>query len=147
MPDVHTCAKNIHCKINAVTAKDPDTVHSMAHIARKLAEETGAVILVTGEVDIIASPNKDTTYGIYNGSPNMAKVTGTGCMLTCITGTYLAVTDALTACILSAITLDCAGECANAAKGLGTYHIELINQLSVMTEDQITQLSNIQRLL
>ena len=48
----------------------------MAHIARKLAEETGAVILVTGEVDIIASPNKDTTYGIYNGSPNMAKVTG-----------------------------------------------------------------------
>lgn len=132
---------------DAVTAKDPDTVHSMAHIARKLAEETGAVILVTGEVDIIASPNKDTTYGIYNGSPNMAKVTGTGCMLTCITGTYLAVTDALTACILSAITLDCAGECANAAKGLGTYHIELINQLSVMTEDQITQLSNIQRLL
>ena len=132
---------------DAVTAKDPDTVHSMAHIARKLAEETGAVILVTGEVDIIASPNKDTTYGIYNGSPNMAKVTGTGCMLTCITGTYLAVTDALTACILAAITLDCAGECANAAKGLGTYHIELINQLSVMTEDQITQLSNIQRLL
>ena len=64
-----------------------------------------------------------------------------------ITGTYLAVTDALTACILAAITLDCAGECANAAKGLGTYHIELINQLSVMTEDQITQLSNIQRLL
>lgn len=62
---------------DAVTAKDPDTVHSMAHIARKLAEETGAVILVTGEVDIIASPNKDTTYGIYNGSPNMAKVTGT----------------------------------------------------------------------
>ena len=132
---------------DAVTAKDPDTVHSMAHIARKLAEETGAVILVTGEVDIIASPNKDTTYGIYNGSPNMAKVTGTGCMLTCITGTYLAVTDALTACILAAITLDCAGECANAAKGLGTYHIELINQLSVMNEDQITQLSNIQRLL
>ena len=60
---------------DAVTAKDPDTVHSMAHIARKLAEETGAVILVTGEVDIIASPNKDTTYGIYNGSPHMAKVT------------------------------------------------------------------------
>ena len=118
---------------DAVTAKDPDTVHSMAHIA--------------GEVDIIASPNKDTTYGIYNGSPNMAKVTGTGCMLTCTTVIYLAVTDALTACILAAITLDCAGECANAAKGLGTYHIELINQLSVMNEDQITQLSNIQRLL
>lgn len=132
---------------DAVIAKNPDTVHSMAHIARKLAEETGAVILVTGEVDIIASPDKDTTYGIYNGSPNMAKVTGTGCMLTCITGTYLAVTDALTACILAAVTLGCAGECANWKQGLGTYHIELINQLSIMNEDQIAQLSNIQRLL
>ena len=72
------------------------------------------------------------------------KVTGTGCMLTCITGTYLAVTDALTACILATLTLDCAGECANAANGLGTYHIELINQLSLMGENKIAQLANIQ---
>ncbi len=40
---------------DAVTAKDPDTVHSMAHIAKELAKETGAVVMVTGEVDIIAS--------------------------------------------------------------------------------------------
>ncbi len=129
---------------DAVTAKDPDTVHSMAHIAKELAIETGAVVMVTGEVDIIASPKKDAVYTIYNGSPNMAKVTGTGCMLTCITGTYLAVTYALDACILAALTLDCAGEYAYAAKGLGTYHMELINQLSLMDETQIAQLSNMQ---
>ena len=76
----------------------------------------------------------------------MAKVTGTGCMLTCITGTYLSVTDSLTACVLAALTLDCAGECANAAKGLGTYHIELIDQLSLMDEAKIAQLANIQLL-
>lgn len=131
---------------DAVTAKDPDTVRSMAHIAKELANETGAVVMVTGEVDIIASPKNDAVYTIYNGSPNMAKVTGTGCMLTCITGTYLAVTDALTACILATLTLDCAGECAYAAKGLGTYHIELINQLSLMDETKIAQLANIQLL-
>ena len=114
--------------------------------AGKLAQETGAVVMVTGEVDIIASPENEIAYAIYNGSPNMAKVTGTGCMLTCITGTYLSVTDALTACVLAALTLDCAGECANAAKGLGTYHIELIDQLSLMDEAKIAQLANIQLL-
>lgn len=129
---------------DAVTAKDPDTVHSMAHIAKELAKETGAVVMVTGEVDIIASPKNDSVYTIYNGSPNMAKVTGTGCMLTCITGTYLAVTYALDACILAALTLDCAGEYAYAAKGLGTYHMELINQLSLMDETKIAQLANMQ---
>ena len=129
---------------DAVTAKDPDTVHSMAHIDKELAKETGAVVMVTGEVDIIASPKNDSVYTIYNGSPNMAKVTGTGCMLTCITGTYLAVTYALDACILAALTLDCAGEYAYAAKGLGTYHMELINQLSLMDETKIAQLANIQ---
>ncbi len=129
---------------DAVTAKDSATIHSMAHIASELAIATGAVILATGEVDIIASPKKDTVFAIYNGSPNMAKVTGTGCMLTCITGTYLAVTDALTACILATLTLDCAGEYAYAAKGLGTYHMELINQLSLMDEDKIVQSTNMQ---
>lgn len=128
---------------DAVTVKNPDTIHSMAHIARKLAKETDAVVLVTGEVDIIASPAKDVAYGIYNGSPNMAKVTGTGCMLTCITGTYLSVTDALTACVLATVTLDCAGECASAAKGLGTYHIELIDQLSLITDETIADLADI----
>lgn len=131
---------------DAVTAKDPDTVHSMARIAKELAAETGAVVMVTGEVDIIASPKYDAIYTIYNGSPNMAKVTGTGCMLTCITGTYLAVTYAFNACILAALTLDCAGEYAYAAKGLGTYHIELINQLSLMDETKIAQLANMQLL-
>ena len=133
-------------EIRAISAKNPDSVKSMAHIAGKLAQETGAVVMVTGEVDIIASPENEIAYAIYNGSPNMAKVTGTGCMLTCITGTYLSVTDALTACVLAALTLDCAGECANAAKGLGTYHIELIDQLSLIDETKIAQLANIQLL-
>ena len=131
---------------DAVTAKDPDTVRSMAHIAGKLAQETGAVVMATGEVDMIASPENEIAYAVYNGSPNMAKVTGTGCMLACITGTYLAVTDALTACALAAVTLDCAGECANAANGLGTYHMELINQLSLMNETTIAQLANVKLL-
>ncbi len=131
---------------DAVTAKDPDTVRSMARIAKELAKETGAVVMVTGEVDIIASPKYDAIYTIYNGSPNMAKVTGTGCMLTCITGTYLAATYAFNACILAALTLDCAGEYAYAAKGLGTYHIELINQLSLMDETKIAPLANMQLL-
>ena len=47
---------------DAVSAKNPDSVKSMAHIAGKLAQETGAVVMVTGEVDIIASPENEIAY-------------------------------------------------------------------------------------
>lgn len=64
-----------------------------------------------------------------------------------ITATYLSVTDPLTACLLSAGTLGICGELADKSRGMGTYHIELINQLSTLSDAQLEQYLQIQRAL
>lgn len=101
------------------------------------AAHTRAVVMASGEVDLIASDDGKTVWLVKNGTASLAKVTGTGCMLTCIIGAYLAAADPETACVLAAVTLGIAGELADKSRGLGTFHMGLIDQLSLLGDDQI----------
>ncbi|MCI5648305.1 MAG: hydroxyethylthiazole kinase [Fusicatenibacter sp.] len=121
-------------KNDAVTQSNPDSLSRMAKIMKPYAARTGAVILASGEVDLIAAPDGQTLYAVQNGTSALSKVTGTGCMLTCITGVYLSVSDPLTASLLAAVTLGIAGEITDDSHGLGTYHIGLIDSLSLMDD-------------
>jgi len=47
--------------------------------AKKLSERTGAVIAITGAIDIVA--DRESAYVIRNGHSMMSKISGTGCML------------------------------------------------------------------
>lgn len=55
-------------------------------LAQHLSEKTGAVIAITGAVDIVAVENE--AYVIRNGHKMMSQITGTGCMLTAVIGTF-----------------------------------------------------------
>ncbi len=52
------------------------------------ARETGAVVAVTGAIDLVTDGK--TTYCIRNGHPDMGKITGTGCQLSALTTAFLA---------------------------------------------------------
>ncbi|MDO5294916.1 MAG: hydroxyethylthiazole kinase [bacterium] len=56
--------------------------------AKKLSERTGAVIAISGAIDIVSDANR--AYVIRNGHAMMGRVTGTGCMLSALTTAYLA---------------------------------------------------------
>lgn len=56
--------------------------------AKGLSQKTGAVIAITGAIDIVADGRK--AYVIRNGHPMMSRITGTGCMLTCVIGAFCA---------------------------------------------------------
>lgn len=56
--------------------------------AKELSRGTKAVIAITGAIDIVADDRK--AYVIRNGHPVMSRITGTGCMLTCVTGAFCA---------------------------------------------------------
>ena len=58
-------------------------------IAAELARKTGAVILMTGEQDLLTDGS--SAYVIKNGHPMMSRITGSGCMLSAMTAAYLAV--------------------------------------------------------
>ena len=55
---------------------------------RDLARRTGAIIAVTGAVDLVTDGER--AFYIYNGSPMMSTVTGTGCQLSALTAAFVA---------------------------------------------------------
>ena len=55
--------------------------------AKKFAQETGAVIAITGAIDIVA--DSERAFCIYNGHPMMSSITGTGCQLSAMTAAYV----------------------------------------------------------
>lgn len=55
--------------------------------AKAFAEKTGAVIVITGGIDLVASPSK--VYCIRNGHADMGRITGTGCQLSAMTAAYV----------------------------------------------------------
>ena len=59
-----------------------------AAFAKELSKTTGAVIAITGAIDIIADANE--AYAIRNGVAAMSKITGTGCMLSGVVAAYVA---------------------------------------------------------
>ena len=64
-----------------------ETLDNAIAFAKKFSEKTGAVIVMTGAIDIVADGQK--AYVIRNGHPMMSRVSGTGCMLSAITAAYL----------------------------------------------------------
>ena len=67
---------------------------------------------VTGAIDIVA--DADRAFAIRNGSPIMGKITGAGCMLTCVVAAYaVANPDALLEGVVAAVAnMGVAGEIA-----------------------------------
>lgn len=61
--------------------------HAVA-FAKEFARKTGAVIAITGAIDIVADGEK--AFCIYNGHPMMSSITGTGCQLSAMTAAYVA---------------------------------------------------------
>jgi hydroxyethylthiazole kinase len=64
-----------------------ETLDDVIYFAQAFSAQSGAVIAITGAIDIVADPKK--AYIIRNGHPMMSKITGTGCMLTAMTAAYL----------------------------------------------------------
>lgn len=74
------------CGVDSAGAKWDDGERLMT--ARTLRQLTGAVVVMTGEKDIIAGNNRD--FIVRNGHPIMAGITGSGCMLDGVIGAFCA---------------------------------------------------------
>ena len=64
-----------------------NTLEKNADLAKSFSLKTGAIIVITGAIDIVA--DTDRAYCIYNGHPMMGSVTGTGCQLSSLTAAYV----------------------------------------------------------
>jgi len=72
----------------AADAISVETMESAVSLARALAVKTGAVIVISGGTDIVTDGER--SFLIKNGHPVMARITGSGCMLTALTAAFIA---------------------------------------------------------
>ena len=64
-----------------------ESLAGAVEFAEKFSKKTGAVIAITGAIDIVADNSR--AYCIRNGHPMMSKITGTGCQLSALIAAYV----------------------------------------------------------
>lgn len=93
-----------------------DSLIPFMETARALSAMTGAVVVMTGATDIVSTWKE--TWLIKNGSEEMARITGSGCMLDGILAAYAAAASGSSGSIAPQNVLLEAAALATAATGL-----------------------------
>lgn len=121
-------------------AVNDNNIDEAIAFAKKLSEKTGTVIAITGAIDIVADSKK--AYVIRNGKALMSKITGTGCMLTCVIAAFCAANPEtlLDAAAAAVSTMGLCGELAyeklqQVNGGTSTYRTYLIDEMSKMNAE------------
>ena len=103
------------------------TEAKMTDIISALSDRYNTIILASGKADIICY--KSDMFRIKNGTPALAKITGTGCMLGMLCACFLAVSPDIYGGITACLTLGICGE-ISAFQGNGSFFINLMDALS-----------------
>ncbi len=131
-----TAAATRGVDVNPDDAVSEENLAESAAFARKLAAKLGCVVAITGAIDIVASA--DRAVAIRNGVATMGKITGTGCMLTCVTAAYAVANpgDVFDATVAAVTGHGLAGEIAAARMGErdgnGSFRTYLLDAICTM---------------
>lgn len=122
----------------------PQTLESVVQMAKDLSARTGAVIAITGPIDVVADAER--AYTIYNGHPFMSRITGSGCMLSTVVAAAVAANPnhKLDAAAAAVMAMGCAGEHAAEKMqknntGNATFSNDIIDALCNMSGAQLAE--------
>lgn len=120
---------------------------NIVELAKLAAKKLNTVVAITGRDDVVTDGDK--TYIIHNGHPLLTKVTGTGCLLSSVVGAFLAVEkDPVMASVAAISSYGVVAEIAaenSGAEGPGSFQIELLNQLSKISADEIVKYASVNK--
>lgn len=127
--------KGVDADIN--DAVNDNNLEDTMNFAKVLSQKTGAIIAITGALDIIT--DGELTHIIKNGHPLMSKITGTGCMLSAVIGCYCGANEnnILEATAAAVSSMGLCGELAYSKVcqedgGTATFRIYLLDFMSKM---------------
>ena len=118
-----------------------DNLNEVVAFAKEFAKKTGAVIAITGAIDIVANSQK--AYIIYNGHPMMSSITGTGCQLSAMSAAFVTANPdhPLEAAAAAVCAMGYAGEIAyerlTKMDGNSTYRNYIIDAIYNMTPSML----------
>ena len=116
-----------------------------AELAKAASQALGSVAAVTGPTDHISDGAR--VVAVSNGDPLLGTVSGTGCMATSVTGSFLAVRRdlPLEAAAEALVAFGLAGEdAARDAKGPGTFHAALYDGLYNLDPDAVDRRARVE---
>lgn len=127
------------CPDDVVTDKN---LAASACFARGLSAKTGAVVAITGAIDIVADANR--AFAVRNGSSLMGRITGAGCMLSSVCAAFVAANleTPLEATVSAVSGMGLAGQVAesrmNYQDGNASFRTYLIDALYRLDANQLT---------
>ena len=121
---------------------------------KRFAASIGTVVAASGPIDVVTDGR--VVCGVHNGSPKMAQITGSGCMLTSVVRLWIAaarmgggrISD-FEAVVSAIATFGICGEIAEKKTqfkngGLLTFRTELIDAASMITLEEIGKYAKIE---
>lgn len=130
--------------VRAGDAVTEDNLPEAVAITEALARKLGSVIAISGVLDVIS--NGEQTVVLRNGCATMARITGSGCMLTSMIGAFCGAMpeDPFSATVAAMAVMGIAGEQAEERRikngtGNATFRNDLIDAVFNMTETQLLE--------
>lgn len=114
-----------------------------AAFAKRFAAKTGAVVAITGAIDLVADAER--VLCVRSGHPMMRDVTGTGCQLSALTAAFAAASpnDCFHAAAAAVAAMGLAGEIAHAAllpgEGSAAYRGRIIDAVWNLTPQRLEE--------
>ena len=120
-----------------------ENLDEVVAFAKAFAGKTGAVVAITGAIDIVADENN--AYCIRNGHPMMSSITGTGCQLSAMTAAFVTANPGhpLEAAAAAVSAMGLAGEIAHQRlaplDGNSSYRNYIIDAIYQLTPTQLKE--------
>lgn len=147
--NTESAAKGVDVSEDDIISRDNLEING--NLVKELAKKLDTIVIASGPLDIIS--NGETIVVLDNGDEMMPLITGSGCMLTSIVGSCVAVNDPFEGSILASIAMSLAGEKAREKVdennlGTGSFRTFIIDYLyktnveSLINESKIEILWN-----
>ena len=126
--------------LDEITEENLDAAVSMA---ADLAKKLKAVIAISGKIDVISDGNRSCV--LRNGCATMARITGSGCMLTALIAAFCgACENSFVATCSAMAAMGISGEIAETKRlrngtGNATFRNDLIDAVFNLTKEQLKQ--------
>ncbi|MBO4357439.1 MAG: hydroxyethylthiazole kinase [Candidatus Methanomethylophilaceae archaeon] len=118
----------------------------MASIVKGLASKLGCVVASTGAIDHVSDGN--VVFVLKNGHEMEGNVSGTGCMVSSVIGSYIGANGVNCEAVVSAITaFNIAAEhSARGCKGPGSFKVGLFDSLFNLEDEEFDNESKIEKI-
>lgn len=114
----------------------------VSKVAVQLATEHKTIVLASGKTDIVTDGNR--LIFLNNGTPQLSRVTGTGCMLGALCASFLSAKADMDAIVTASCAFGICGELSKTNKGNATFMLNLIDRLSILKDEDIEKHLNLE---